>query len=170
MWPPIALAAMVALGLVVRRGSTPVDDWFHQYGQSPAKWLLFFTDPRVLTALLAVCVAVALFQRRWRVAVVAVMSTAAVLGLIGVLKPLFGRHSADALAYPSGHTATMVVVVGMLVLVARAAPWSVFTAVTFCGLGMLGQGVSYHYFTDTVGALLLGTAIVCTAVWLAEPT
>jgi hypothetical protein len=59
---------------------------------------------------------------------------------------------------------------GILVLVARLAVWSVFIAVTYCGLGMLGQSVSYHYFTDTVGALLLGTALVCTAAWLAEPT
>jgi hypothetical protein len=26
---------------------------------------------------------------------------------------------------------------------------------------VVGQAVTYHYFTDTVGALLLGTAIVC---------
>jgi hypothetical protein len=46
----------------------------------------------------------------------------------------------------------------------------VLVAVAYCALGMIGQGVTYHYFTDTVGALLLGTAIVCTAAWLAEPT
>ena len=28
---------------------------------------------------------------------------------------------------------------------------------------MLGQAVTYHYFTDTVGALLLGTSLVCLA-------
>jgi membrane-associated phospholipid phosphatase len=159
----------VALGLAVGKGSTPVDDWFHQY-RGPGKGLLFFTEPRVLTALLVVCVAVALYQRRWRVAVVAVMSTAAALGLVRVLKPMFDRQNGGALAYPSGHTTTMVVVMGILVLVARLAVWSVFIAVTYCGLGMLGQSVSYHYFTDTVGALLLGTALVCTAAWLAEPT
>jgi membrane-associated phospholipid phosphatase len=170
VWPPIALAAMVALGLAVGKGSTSVDDWFHQYRSSLARYLLLFTDPRVLTGLLAASLVVALYQRRWRLAVVAVMSTAAALGLVRLLKPLFDRRSEEALSYPSGHTATMVVVVGIAVVVARAAVWSVFIAVTFCGLGMIGQGVSYHYFTDTVGALLLGTAIVCTAAWLAEPT
>jgi membrane-associated phospholipid phosphatase len=161
---------MVALGWAVGKGSTPVDDWFHQYRQSSARYLLFFTDPRVLAVLVAGTVLVALYQRRWRLAVVAVMSTAAALGLIRVLKPLFGRETGGALAYPSGHTATMVVVMGILVLVARAAVWSVLVAVAYCALGIIGQGVSYHYFTDTVGALLLGTAIVCTAAWLAEPT
>jgi membrane-associated phospholipid phosphatase len=170
LWPPIALAAMVALGWAVGNGSTPVDDWFHHYGRGPARYLLFFSDPRVLAVLVAGTLVVALCQRRWRLAVVAVMSAAAALGLIRLLKPLFGRHSDGALAYPSGHTATMVVVMGILVLVARAAVWSVLVAVAYCALGMIGQGVSYHYFTDTVGALLLGTAIVCTAAWLAEPT
>src|SRR3954454_17603712 len=73
-----------------------------------------------------------------------------------VLKPLFGRESDGALAYPSGHTTTMVVVMGVLVLVAGAPLGSVFVAVTHCVLGMIGQSVSYHFFTDTVGALLLG--------------
>jgi hypothetical protein len=170
LWPPIALAAMVGLGFAVGKGSTSVDDWFHHHGQGSAKWLLFFTDPRVLAILLGALLIVALCQRRWRLAVVAVMSTAAALGLVRVLKPLFGRESDGALAYPSGHTTTMVVVMGILVVVAGAALWSVFVAVTYCVLGMVGQAVSYHYFTDTVGALLLGTALVCTAAWLAEPT
>jgi ribose/xylose/arabinose/galactoside ABC-type transport system permease subunit len=57
----------------------------------------------------------------------------------------------------------MVVVLGMVVLVAGGASWAVLVAVGFCLLGMVGQGITYHYFTDTVGALLLGTAIVCVA-------
>jgi hypothetical protein len=50
---------------------------------------------------------------------------------------------------------------GMVVLVAGAALWAVLFAAVYCLLGIVGQAVSYHYFTDTVGALLLGTAIVC---------
>jgi membrane-associated phospholipid phosphatase len=163
LWPPIAVAAMVVLGLAVRSGSTAVDDWFHQYRHSPAKWLLFFTDPRVLAILLAGTLIVALSQRRWRLAVVTALSPTIAIALVQLLKPLFDRRSDGALAYPSGHTTTMVVVLGIFALVARCALWSVLVAVSFCLLGMIGQGVTYHYFTDTIGGVLLGTAIVCVA-------
>ena len=33
---------------------------------------------------------------------------------------------------------------------------------------VLGQAVTYHYFTDTVGAVLLGTAVVCVAALAAK--
>jgi membrane-associated phospholipid phosphatase len=76
---------------------------------------------------------------------------------------LFGRENDGALAYPSGHTTAVVVVSGMIVLVAGAAMWAVLVAVAFSVLGLIGQAVTYHYFTDTVGALLLGSAVVCLA-------
>jgi membrane-associated phospholipid phosphatase len=161
LWPPIAVAAMLALGWAVRRGSTPVDDWFHRFGRGPARYLLFFTDPRVLTALVAGTLVLAIYQRRWRFAAMAVVSTLVAMALPQLLKRLIGRESGGALAYPSGHTTTMVVVLGMIVLATGVALWAVLVAIPFALLGMLGQGVNYHYFTDTVGGVLLGTAIVC---------
>lgn len=161
LWPPIAVAAMLLLGWAVGTGSTSVDDWFHQYGHGPASRLLFFTDPRVLAILLAGTLVMAVYRRRWRFAVVAAVSPVVAIVLVQLLKRLFARESDGALAYPSGHTTTMVVVVGMVVLAAGAALWAVLVAIAFCLLGMLGQGVTYHYFTDTVGGVLLGTAIVC---------
>jgi membrane-associated phospholipid phosphatase len=163
LWPPIAVAAMLLLGWAVGTGPTSVDDWFHQYGLGPARRLLFFTDPRVLAVLLAGCLVVALYQRRWRLAVVTVLSPLIAIALVQLFKRLFGRESDGAFAYPSGHTTTMVVVLGMTVLAAGASLWAVLVAVAYCLLGMIGQAVTYHYFTDTVGALLLGTAIVCVA-------
>ena len=169
LWPPIALAAMVALGCAVRNGSTPVDDWFHRYAHSPARWMLFFTDPRILALVVLATLAVALYRRQWRLAIATLVCPLLAMGLARMMKPLFGRERAGAFAYPSGHTATVVAVMGMVVLVAGAALWAVLVAVMFCLLGIVGQAVGYHYFTDTVGALLLGTAIACVAALTLGP-
>jgi membrane-associated phospholipid phosphatase len=159
---------MVLLGLAVGKGSTGLDDWFLRLRHSPAQWLLFFTDPWVLAPLLTAFVTVALYQRRWRLAVVAATFPPAAYVLVQLIKRLFGREKGGVLAYPSGHTTVMVVVLGMVVLVAGAALWVKLVAAAACLLGMVGQGVTYHYFTDTVGALLLGTAIVCVAAEIAR--
>lgn len=152
---------MFVLGWLVGDGSTPLDDWFHRFRDSPARWLLFFTDPWTLTVALLFGVAVAVYLHRRRLAVV--MLVAPVLGIAAVqlLKRFFGRHSGPALAYPSGHATTAVIVVGMLVLLAGAAWWAVLVAAVVSALAMLGQAVTYHYFTDTLGAALLGSAVVC---------
>ena len=148
--PVVASAAMVVLGLAVGKGSTGLDDWFHQFRRSPARELLVFTDPRLLTVVLAVGVSAALCQRRWRLALVMVASPAVGIVLARLLKELFGRDYDGALAYPSGHTTAVVVVMGMLVLLAGGALWAVVVAGVVSLLSMLGQGVTYHYFTDTV--------------------
>ena len=158
---------MLLLGWAVGKRSTPVDDWFLQHRHSPAQWLLAFTDPRVLALVLTAAVVVALYRRRWRLAAVTVLSLAVAWVLVQLLKRLFERHKEGVLAYPSGHTTVAVVVLGMVVLVAGAAVWAVLVAVTVGLLGMVGQAVTYHYFTDTVGAVLLGTSIVCVAAMLA---
>ncbi|MGZ6778110.1 MAG: phosphatase PAP2 family protein, partial [Mycobacterium sp.] len=120
-----------------------------------------FTDPYLLTAILLVGLAVAMVSRRWRLAVVIAVSPPVGIALARLLKEVFGRENDGALAYPSGHTTTAVVVSGMIVLVAGGALWAVLAATAFVVLAMVGQAVTYHYFTDTVGALLLGSAVVC---------
>jgi membrane-associated phospholipid phosphatase len=157
---------MLLLGWAVGKRSTPVDDWFSRHRHSPAQWLLFFTDARVLALVLTAAVAVALYRRPWRLAAVMVVSPAVAVGLVQLFKRLFDREKGGSLAYPGGHVTVTVVVLGMVVLLAGAAVWAVLVAITFVVLGMLGQAVTYHYFTDTVGGLLLGTAIVCVAVQL----
>jgi len=139
-----------------------LDDWFHQHGRH-VRHLTFLANPWLLASVVLATLVVTLYRRQYRLAVAAAVCPLLAMGLARLLKPVFGRERGLAYAYPSGHTATFVVVMGMVVLVAGAALWSVLVAVVYCLLAILGVGVSFHYFTDTVGGLLLGTAIVCVA-------
>lgn len=158
----LGLAGLVLLGLVVGQGSTALDDWFQRLGRHhPALgYLLVFTDGRITLGLCACVVLVALYQRRWRVAAVVALAPLLAVLCARLAKSLFGRYKNDALAYPSGHTTLAVVVLGMTVLVAGAATWMVIAATVVAVLGAVGQGVTYHFFTDAVGAVFLGTALV----------
>lgn len=152
---------MVLLGLGVRDGTPPVDGWFQRASNTPLSWLLVFTDFHTAQALLLAAVAVSLYRRLWAlIPVIVVVPVLAVLAA-RALKPVFGRFKEDALAYPSGHTTLMVVVLGMLILAVGVRRWLVWATLAFAALGILGQATTYHFFTDTVGALLLGTSMVC---------
>lgn len=164
-WPLAGLAGLVVLGLAVGEGSTPLDDWFKHVGQAHAYLgrLLFFTDGRVVFALWAVTLTVTLVRGRRRLGTVIVVTPLVAVAAARLAKRVFGRYSGDQLAYPSGHTTLAVVVLGLAVLVAGVATWSVAAATVVTVLGMLGQAFTYHYFTDAVGAVFLGTALVCLA-------
>lgn len=162
------MTALVLLGLAVGKRSTRLDDWFHHFRHGPARWLLYFTDPWLLAAVLAAGIVVALSQRRWRLSVVMAVSPLVGIALAQVFKALLQRRAGDSLAFPSGHTTAAVVVMGMIVVLAGWAAWSVLAAVVVSALAALGQAVTYHYFTDTVGGVLLGTAVVCVAASIAE--
>jgi membrane-associated phospholipid phosphatase len=164
-WAPTGIVAMIALGLLVGAGSTRLDDRFIGAGDAHRGFgrLLLFTEPVLLGLLLLAAVAVGLWRRRWRLAVLAVLTPAVAVAAVRLLKPLFGRQRGGALAYPSGHVTVMVTVLGVVLLVAGMRVWTLIAAAVYALLGIVGQAMTYHYFTDTVGAALLGTALVCAA-------
>ena len=164
-WPPVGVVAMIALGLAVGKGPTPVDDWFnraaHAVGSGYVRWFLVLTDWWLLGPVLAACVVAALVGRRWRLAVVIAACPFAAIEISEAFKRLFEREKGGALAYPSGHMTLLVAVMGMVVLVAGARLWAVWLATAVSVLGMVALASSYHYLTDTIGASLLSTALVC---------
>jgi len=167
-WPPVGLAMMALLGWGVGKASTSVDDVFQRAGRAGrpySGWLLFFTDPRVLLVMLVIAVGIALWHKRWRLAAIVALTPQLAVFIERGLKELFGRHKGGALAYPSGHTVLMVSVLGVIVVAAGAVLWSRVLAGIFVPLGMLGQAFTYHYFTDTIGALLFASSLVCLAAW-----
>jgi hypothetical protein len=167
-WPPIGVAAMVVLGLAVGKGSTRLDDWFDQFGQTPVRFLACLTNPLLLAAVGLTVVGVALYRRWWRFAAVALVFPVAAYLLVQFIKPLFGRAEQDGLAYPSGHITMTTVVLGFFVVIAGGALWAMLVGVWYVALAMLGVGSTFHYFTDTVGGMLLGTSIVCMAALVAR--
>ena len=162
-WPFVGMPLMVLLGLGVRGGATPVDGFFQQGRGGPLGWLLLFTDPRTANAVMIAAVAAAVYRRLWALVPMIVVVPVVAVAASRALKPVFGRIKEDGLAYPSGHTALMVAVLGMLILAIGARRWLLWVAVGFALLGILGQAVTYHYFTDAVGAVLLGTSLVAVA-------
>jgi membrane-associated phospholipid phosphatase len=167
LWPPIGVTAMVVLGLVVGKASTPVDDWFHRFEHTPVRYLVLIAGPRLLIGVLIGVFVVVLYQRRWRLAAVVVAAPLLGVAIVRLLKPVFEREKGGGLAYPSGHVTTTAIVVGLVILAARGARWAVAIAAVVVPLAMLGVGVTFHYFTDTVGGLLLGSSVVCLAADIA---
>ncbi|BBZ23048.1 hypothetical protein MHIB_14660 [Mycolicibacter hiberniae] len=157
--------ATLALGAAVGRGSTPFDSWFSRatgalLGAQP-RWMLVFTSGWLLLAVSVASVAVALYRRHWVLAAAVLACPLAATAVTAALKHVFDRRNGPYLEYPSGHTALLVSVLGMMVVVAAARQWALLTAAAVSLLGMLGLvACGYHFFTDTVGAAMLATALV----------
>lgn len=84
------------------------------------------------------------------------------------LKPAFGRHLGDYLAYPSGHTVSLVSAVTAIALVLRRT-WIVVVgsvALVCVAIGMIGLG--YHHVTDIVGGACVGVAVSVSVLALAH--
>lgn len=117
-------------------------------------------------------------RESWRPAVVAVLAVLALNFVVGVLKIGLGRAEpetgnpaffAGGMAYPSGHTANIVLVYGLAVyLLAR------YTSVSRRGLRLLTALVgvlsvvmvvtslteNWHWFADLIGGLVIGAMVL----------
>jgi hypothetical protein len=160
---------MGILGWAVGKGSTPFDDWFFWIGEhSPTHLLLFFSQPMLVMVVMMGAAAVAFDRGRERLALIVILAPIVAWFLVQMFKRWSDRRKQGYYAFPSGHITLTVVVWGMVVLVAGGALWSVYTSVGVIALAVIGQGTTYHYLTDTIGGLLLGSAIVCVAASAAK--
>lgn len=165
-WPVVAVVGLFLLGTAVGGSSTPLDERLLAIDGPDV--LLVLVWPPLLVAVLAAAVAVALWRRQWKLAAAAVVCPPVAVVAAQLLKRVFDRQLEGSLAYPSGHVTALVVIAGMVVLVAGARWWAVFGAAVATSAGMVAVGLTFHYFTDTVGALLWGSAVVALGARLAD--
>jgi membrane-associated phospholipid phosphatase len=134
--------------------------------------LVLPTEPAVLVPAIVLLVLLRVRARDPRAAVVAALAPAvAVVVNTWLLKPAFGRYLDDHLAYPSGHTVSLVAVLTVAGLLVRQVKLVLITAlggallVCLVAIGMIG--LRYHYLTDVLGGAgfaLCATVLVAAAV------
>jgi len=134
--------------------------------------IIDLADPGSIIVICALLCALFLLLNRTRLAVLAVVGPGLAGGLVDlVLKPLFNRHLATMLSFPSGHTAATASL-ALVVICAMVGPgrlpwpmvlrWLIALAATasvpIMAIALVDGG--YHYATDTIGGLLVAIACV----------
>jgi membrane-associated phospholipid phosphatase len=170
----ICAALMAVLGLMFAGDHTPsafdafVGDGVHQWlGPRPGvlRALAVPSEAYVLIPVLALVALGCLMTRRRADALLAVAAPSVAVAVnTWLLKPLFGRYTDLGLAYPSGHTVSLVSTLAVLVVLAppgrvRALTTAVGAVLLACAaIGMIGLG--YHYVTDIIGGTFFAIAVV----------
>jgi membrane-associated phospholipid phosphatase len=125
------------------------------------------THPIVVYPIIALVIGIAVFQRWWERAVLAVAAPGLCVGLTELIfKPLIGRTDDGVLSYPSGHTVSAVAALTVAALVV-SVDWPatyrvammVLLLVTSFVLAVGLVGMDYHYATDTVGGFLVAIGV-----------
>ncbi|HJQ46307.1 MAG TPA: phosphatase PAP2 family protein [Amycolatopsis sp.] len=155
-WAALAALAVLVLGLWVPGGAPPAT-------HDDLRILLLPTQPYVLIPAVTVMAGACALKRRWDGLALCLLGGIVPVALnTWVLKPLFDRPLHDDLAYPSGHTVSLVSVLTVLVLlVRRLLVAALAVAVTaLAAIGLVGTG--YHYPVDVAGGACVAIAAVLT--------
>lgn len=176
-----AIALMLGLAVAGQRRGTAFDAAVettvdHALGGSWfARVLVAPTEPwAVLAVLVTAAAALGVARRRPEVVVLCLVGPAVAVALnTWVLKPAFGRYYDDHLAYPSGHTVSLVAAVTVVALSVRTVRARVLT-VAVGALGTVGAAVGmaaldYHHVTDVVGGAATAVAIVSVVALVVRP-
>jgi membrane-associated phospholipid phosphatase len=126
--------------------------------------LLLPTQSYVLIPVIAVTVGVCALRKRWRDTAFCAAGIAVPIAVNEVaLKPLFHHPLHGYLAYPSGHTVSLVSTLTVLVLLARQRTLAAVAAALVtvaAGIGLVGFG--FHSPNDVVGGACFAVAAVLT--------
>ena len=145
--------------------------------------VLWLSSPGTLVPAIVISVAVAaccLIAGRRSGAVLALAAVPAAAGLDdGLLKHAFNRSYLGNLAFPSGHTSSIVAltsVLAVLLLVPPQRPGTRAVRVLVVAVGCVVSAVvasavialRWHYFTDTVAGAAVGVGTVCALALLLD--
>ncbi|WP_236788241.1 phosphatase PAP2 family protein [Amycolatopsis sp. GM8] len=133
--------------------------------------LVLPTEPYVLIPVIALAAGVCAVRHRWADLTLCLAGTAGPVALnTWVLKPLFDHPLHDYLAYPSGHTVSLVTTLTVLVFLTRQrilAATAAAAIATAAGIGLVGIG--YHYPVDVIGGAATAVALVLTLSLATHP-
>lgn len=155
-----------------RAVDSPLITWLAGH-HSLALWLAFPGTTKPAVVLSAVIVAACLLSGRIAGALLAVAAVPVAVGLCELLiKPLVHRTYIGQVVYPSGHVAAISALAATVTVLLLAAPRPVlaralrvfvvilaYLAVAAVVVGVIA--VRFHYFTDTVAGVAVGTGTVC---------
>lgn len=181
----LALAGFLSLVLVgftlLAMGPLISIDTYFNLDPPPPGWVAFLHvldrigQRAVCLPILAVTTLVACrYRESWRPAVVVAVSVFSLNLFVLILKVLLGRGQPEAAdpaffvggtAYPSGHTANIVLVYGLVAYllsryrnVSRVLVRTLWVAVALLSLTMVGTSLTlnWHWFADLIAGLLVG--------------